>query len=216
MSSEMELIAENEFRSRLTELIGHQKPFEWAKSVGIPSSTFDRIWNHSAIPKAQYLLAISQACNVSVDWLLKGGTEDQEHTNEGLIWLPMLRSESGENGEELSAHCQAPISRDFVGIDQSDIDQGYFCAIRASGDTMYPTVDEGDIAVIDKRNRKVSGGIMAIRWDGGLHVRRVVSTLGGAVIINDNQRYPNQELSKAEMEHLDLVGEVIWVGRNLR
>lgn len=209
----MDSVAENEFRSRLAELIGQQKPFEWAKSVGIPSGTFDRIWNHSAIPKAQYLLAISQECDVSVDWLLKGGTEDQAHTNEGLIWLPMLRP---DNGEELLAQCRIPISRDFVCLDQSDIDRGYFCAIRISGDTMYPTAGDGDIAVIDKRNLKVSGGIMAIRWDSRLHVRRIVSTLVGAAIINDNQRYPNQELSKAEMEHLDLVGEVIWVGKHLR
>jgi transcriptional regulator with XRE-family HTH domain len=61
------------FRARLAQLIGEEEPFVWAKRIGIPSSTFDRIWNGGTIPKAETLLRISEACAVSLDWLLKGG-----------------------------------------------------------------------------------------------------------------------------------------------
>ncbi len=60
------------FRSRLARLVGGDEPFVWAKQVGIPSSTFDRIWNGGSVPKAETLLRIARHCGVSIDWLLTG------------------------------------------------------------------------------------------------------------------------------------------------
>lgn len=63
------------FRDRIVSLIDKDKPFEWAKKVGIPSSTFDRMWNGGIVPKAGMLLKISRHCGKSVDWLLTGEGE---------------------------------------------------------------------------------------------------------------------------------------------
>lgn len=57
---------------RLTILIGKEKPFAWAKRIGIPSATFSRLWNDGVVPKADTLLCIAKAENVSIDWLLTG------------------------------------------------------------------------------------------------------------------------------------------------
>lgn len=69
------MVSANEFqgfRSRLAALIGADEPFSWARRVGIPSATFDRIWNGGSIPKAETLLRISRFSAVTVDWLLTG------------------------------------------------------------------------------------------------------------------------------------------------
>lgn len=60
------------FLARLRELVGDREPFVWAREVGIPSGTFDRIWNKGAMPKAAHLIKIARHEGVTLDWLLTG------------------------------------------------------------------------------------------------------------------------------------------------
>lgn len=69
MNSENEVSG---FRRRLADVIGQEEPFAWAKRIGIPSATFDRMWNGGVVPKADTLLRISRSSGVSIDWLLTG------------------------------------------------------------------------------------------------------------------------------------------------
>ncbi len=60
------------FHTRLALLIGGEKPFAWAKRVGIPSGTFARIWKERTIPTGDHLNRIADVTGVSLDWLLRG------------------------------------------------------------------------------------------------------------------------------------------------
>jgi transcriptional regulator with XRE-family HTH domain len=60
------------FHERLSILIGNEKPYSWAKRVGIPSGTFARIWNEKTVPAGDHLRRIGDATGVSLDWLLRG------------------------------------------------------------------------------------------------------------------------------------------------
>lgn len=72
------------FRDRLAALIGQEEPFLWARRAGIPSSTFDRVWNNGQVPKAESLLRIARFAGVSVDWLLTGDLQARpESAQEG-------------------------------------------------------------------------------------------------------------------------------------
>jgi len=62
----------SDFRSRLERVIGKEKPFAWANRIGVPRSTFSRMWNEGVAPKAETLLAISIATGLSIDWFLTG------------------------------------------------------------------------------------------------------------------------------------------------
>ena len=62
----------SDFRSRLERVIGKEKPFAWANRIGVPRSTFSRMWNDGVAPKAETLLAVSVATGLSIDWLLTG------------------------------------------------------------------------------------------------------------------------------------------------
>lgn len=61
-----------EFHARLALLIGDEKPFAWAKSVGISKGAFTRVWNLGTIPGAEALLKIQKKTGCSIDWLLTG------------------------------------------------------------------------------------------------------------------------------------------------
>lgn len=68
-------IGKSGFHARLAEVIGAEEPFAWAKRAGIPSATFDRIWNGRTIPKSDHLIRIAEFSGVTLDWLVLGKGE---------------------------------------------------------------------------------------------------------------------------------------------
>jgi len=69
MNSEM---VSSGFIQRIKVLIADEKPYSWAKRLGISQATFNRLWKEGAIPKGDTLLLISEKTGVSIDWLLTG------------------------------------------------------------------------------------------------------------------------------------------------
>lgn len=86
------------------------------------------------------------------------------------------------------------------------------------GDSMEPTIKDGDILMIDTAARDVlSGRIYVLQVDGELRVKRVEKRIAGPVlVVSDNDRYPVEELSADQVERLRVVGEVVWFGRLAR
>ncbi len=63
--------------SRLEELMADERPYSWAKRIGLSPATFDRMWKKGISPKADVLLLISEKTGCSIDWLLKGKVETE-------------------------------------------------------------------------------------------------------------------------------------------
>tara|TARA_E500000318_G_C3569124_1_gene217041 strand:- start:5221 stop:5865 length:645 start_codon:yes stop_codon:yes gene_type:complete len=213
MNSETETALINGFRSRLAQLIGQQKPFEWAKATGIPSSTFDRVWKHNAIPRPEHLVKISQRCNVSIDWLLTGKGSLKENVNRsGTIWLPLLRcSEEGKIIiDEKTEFLQFSLTFLVGRVSLSYVENIGIFQVR--DDLMEPTIHDGDFVIVDRGQRQISGSIMALVWGGEIHLRRIVSHPAGAVIIHENSRKcPNVNVDLDQRNQLNVIGKVVLV-----
>ena len=90
---------------------------------------------------------------------------------------------------------------------------GDLSVIRASGDSMSPTIADGDELLVDRSDRRLgrAGRIFVIKIDGVLLVKRV-SKPGLAVrVASDNPAYPPVEAAAVEV-----VGRVVWLSRALR
>jgi len=215
MSSETEAIQISGLRFRLAKLIGEQKPFEWAKAIGIPSSTFDRVWNHEATPRPEHLLKISRRCGVSIDWLLTGQTSTSSNSsNKDILSIPFLKS--SENDEALVDKEQPDLSlsRALLSAKFESKNVVDLYAFRMRGDAMEPTVSDGDVLVLERSNKHTADGISALIWNGEIHIRRVASYPSGISIISDNSsRYPSMEITKDRTNQLNFIGKVIWVGK---
>ena len=80
--------------------------------------------------------------------------------------------------------------------------------IEVEGDSMEPTLRDGDEILVDRTPRPLRAGIHVIRLDDVLLVKRLEPGPGGTVrIISDNPAYPRLERPLAELE---LVGRVVW------
>ncbi|AXU20029.1 transcriptional regulator [Novosphingobium sp. THN1] len=85
--------------------------------------------------------------------------------------------------------------------------------IEVEGDSMEPTLRDGDEILVDRTPRPLRAGIHVIRLDDVLLVKRLESGPGGMVrIISDNPAYPRLERLLNEVE---LVGRVVWKGGRL-
>lgn len=85
--------------------------------------------------------------------------------------------------------------------------------LRARGDSMEPTIADGDSIVVDESDTAVTAtpAIFVLRQDGALLVKRVSRTEAGFTIASDNPRYP-AILTPAP----EIIGRVVWLGRALR
>jgi transcriptional regulator with XRE-family HTH domain len=86
--------------------------------------------------------------------------------------------------------------------------------IRVEGDSMEPTLSDGDEILVDRDRREVrgKGGIFVIRLDGVLMVKRLRAAVGGIEVISDNPAWPVRICAGSDVE---IVGRVAWLGRAL-
>lgn len=181
------------FRDRIALLVGKDDPFTWAKKVGIPSSTFDRIWNSGSTPKARHLIRIADTCAVSIDWLLTGQAPhgDAEALSlPGLFPMPSLQALPDASGARMAMTV-------------------------ASGDGMEPTIRDGDILFVDiSVTAFVDDAIYLIANGASFVVKRVQHLLNGTVLIKaDNPAYASETLPSETAASLRCIGRVRWIGR---
>src|SRR5260370_39726446 len=96
-----------------------------------------------------------------------------------------------------------------VGIDPKSL-----MMIEAVSDSMAPTIDEGDLVVVDLRDPRFrhDGGYV-LRASGGLPIKRMQRRRDGKLIIhNDNSAH---EPAVVAADSVNVVGHVIWIGGKL-
>ena len=90
--------------------------------------------------------------------------------------------------------------------------------IRVEGDSMAPTLDDGDDILVDGGDAaaRLRDGIYVLRMDDVLMVKRVARAPGpGRVsVISDNAHYKSWD--DLPMAAVQLVGRVVWTGRRVR
>lgn len=85
--------------------------------------------------------------------------------------------------------------------------------IEVEGDSMEPTLRDGDEILVDRTPRPLRAGIHVIRLDDVLLVKRLESGPGGTLrVISDNAAYPRMERPAQDVE---VIGRVVWKGGRL-
>ena len=103
----------------------------------------------------------------------------------------------------------------------SDICKGnadLLSVIKVQGDSMLPTLGDGDPILVDRgdASEHLRDGIYVMRTDDTLLVKRVSRSPAGRRIrvTSDNDIYP--DIGECDPAEIDIIGRVIWVGRQLR
>ncbi len=83
------------FRDRLRLLMKEDKPYTWARKVGIEKGLFQYYWQKGKIPTYDNLIKIQNFTGCSLDWLLTGKAVAVDQ----LESLPMVKELSPVYGE---------------------------------------------------------------------------------------------------------------------
>lgn len=87
--------------------------------------------------------------------------------------------------------------------------------MSAAGDSMSPWLNDGDAVVVDRGDRDVRDGQpYAVRYGDELRVKRLFRRFdGGLLLRSDNaDRYPDETITPDELEHVEVIGRVVWRG----
>lgn len=81
--------------------------------------------------------------------------------------------------------------------------------LDVEGDSMFPTIYDGDVAFVSKTFDSVSHRIYALSLDGKTVIKRLVFGVDELTLISDNPEYDERILSGTELESVRIEGEVV-------
>jgi phage repressor protein C with HTH and peptisase S24 domain len=90
------------------------------------------------------------------------------------------------------------------------------CFLRVKGDSMIPTLSDGEQIVVDTADReRLRDGIYVLRIEDALYVKRIAVNpiTRRLAIISDNPLH--SQWPDCDPAGIDLIGRVVWVGRRL-
>lgn len=86
-------------------------------------------------------------------------------------------------------------------------------AVSVIGDSMEPTLRDGDEILVDRTPAPMRNGIHVVRLDDTLYVKRLdTGRPGRLAVISDNPAYPALDLPR---EDVAVIGRVVWKGGRL-
>lgn len=97
---------------------------------------------------------------------------------------------------------------------EQGLDPAMLTAIAVQGDSMQPTLADGDEILVDRTPVPPRDGIHVIRRDDTLLVKRLQFRPGGRVmILSDNTAYPPEP--DVPLSAIEVIGRVVWKGGRL-
>ncbi|MDW0617334.1 helix-turn-helix transcriptional regulator [Mannheimia haemolytica] len=111
---------------------------------------------------------------------------------------------------------------DYIGLSKRWLDVrgfylNYLVFITASGDSMYPTISDGDMLLVNRAaTQPKDGKIYVFRQGEQLWVKRVQGIMGGIRLISDNKElYSPIDVIFDETLDFEVIGQVVYIGHEM-
>jgi phage repressor protein C with HTH and peptisase S24 domain len=194
-------------------------PAKILRDAGVTSSTYSRYLNGDSEASAEKLGRIAEVTGVSLDWLVldrgapifeAGAAPPAIPLGPDMAQIPQCRIGQESDGE-LAGGDRLAFPRALLRRLATEAEALEF--LRARGDSMRPTIEDGAIVLIDRSQRDIIGdAIYLVSLDDGPLIRRVRRNVDGAItLISDNRAcYEPERLERADAERLRVHGRVRW------
>ena len=200
------------------------KSVELAAATGLSKARISQYTNGVYIPKSEAACLIASALEVSEKWLL--GMEDNmprarrtEVSNisevidsDKIYTIPVFESVSAGFG----AYAANEIVDYIPTIINNPYDVDDTIAIRVTGDSMYPKIEDGDIIIVRRQTSVDSGSIGVVLLDEGEGLVKIIEYGSTWIELRSiNENYPVQRFEDAEVQRLRVVGKVQQIIKRL-
>jgi phage repressor protein C with HTH and peptisase S24 domain len=205
-----------------------------AKKMGVSRSTIGNWMDGAVVLRDDTLKHVAKYLNQSVEetavkFNLKNFSAEQSKKSQEIrlksnvvnydafetVLIPMLdlRAGAGNGCIPDTEHSGTYITFPKIWFKQNfHSDPKFVNAIIVSGDSMSPTVDNGDLVMIDRQDTRITQSIYVIALDGDIYVKRLSKTGNKIQIISDNTAYPSQEIA-CDYDNFQVCGKVIYFGK---
>lgn len=139
---------------------------------------------------------------------------------EGFVQIPRYEVGASAGGgavihsEQIVDHLsfKSDWVRNALGVPVKDL-----ALINVLGDSMEPTLSDGDLILIDMSTRRVKdNAVYVLQLNGSLLVKRIQRKLDGSVLVrSDNTIYEPETVNSEMLDSLNIIGRVVWCGRRM-
>lgn len=202
--------------------------------MGVSPSAFRKWLKGEAEPSRERLVSLATAAGVGIGWLASGeGPEPDFDSGEGAGARHTARG-----GDELARFVRLPrrattaaagaiarpepdwVDTEFIALRQDwvrkavGVDPAHVGLEIAVGDSMRPTIENGNILLVDTAEREFGQfGVYVVEISGERLVKRIQRKLDGTIVlISDNPSYERDHLSPDHLPQVKIVGRVVWIG----
>jgi repressor LexA len=151
---------------------------QFANKIGVTQGSVSQWENGLTRPNSEQLKAISLAFNISTDELLE----------KEITAIPLRRNSLPILG---SIACGQRITPDTTPEGYADIPDGIHAdfALRCKGDSMEPTLRDGDLVLIRQQPEVEPGQIAAVNINNETTLKHVYPQENGILLVADNPQY---------------------------
>lgn len=144
------------------------------------------------------------------------GNENQKASNDDYVMIDQYdvvgSCGSGALIGDVTVKGGLAFKRDW--INAMNVDSKNLATIYAQGHSMSPTIEDGQVLLVDKSAiQPQSTKIYIICIDGQLYIKRLVNLYDKWVMRSDNadkSSYPDIEISADTMSEVDVQGRIVW------
>jgi phage repressor protein C with HTH and peptisase S24 domain len=224
------------FVNRLQTILTHWPSADrLARAMGVSPSAFRKWLKGEAEPSRERLVALARAAGVGVAWLAEGEgpapvfeavsaskrrpRAPQPETSFDPARFVLLPKHPEAAAAGAATPPDPPVAgfialrhdwvRSACGVDPESL-----LLEIAAGDSMLPTIKDGDTLLVDTSDRAVGTfGVYVLEIAGQRLVKRVQRKHDGSlVLISDNPLYQPDVVARAEAERVTVIGRVVWLG----
>ena len=127
-----------------------------------------------------------------------------------------LSAGDGRMNHDAAAAGSIAFRRDWMAREGIPADQSI--VVRVKGDSMAPTLTDGDLVLIDLRRTQPTGRKIyaLIGPDGDARVKRLEHLPDALILHSDNPDHPTELIPAHEAANVRILGEVVWWGHTVK
>lgn len=187
-------------------------PAKLQRRLQIPSSSFDNYWKGKRVWPTEVLADLAQELRTSVDAIL--GVQTSEALD--MVTVNEIDFAYGLGG----TFSDLPIESQVLHFPRTWVESitptpaALLTFARGRGDSMQPTLLDGDIVLIDRSIRTIreQDAIWALTLGDMAMIKRVRIKGERVSLLSDNDRVPPDEVHH---EEVNVVGRVVFIGRRI-
>ena len=196
----------------------------FAELTGKSASHIYKICRGMSRPSMAYLQELYGEYKVDLTWLLTGEHSEGAQvagtpSNSDLVFAPMFDVQASAG---MGSEVQAEDIEDYFAFNKSflsrqlNVSGEQLVFVTISGDSMLPTLHDGDRVLVDMSQKAVNHeGLYLLQSEDGLMAKRLSDKQGELSVISDNPEFDNWTIPAQGREANPIAGKIVWCARTI-